>query len=53
MNEPSATPTKIYFSLLNLGKPKASWKKAKGKLRASERQAKTNLRETKSKLKRN
>ena len=42
-NEPSATPIKIFFSLLKAGKLKASWKKAKGKLKASERQAKNKL----------
>jgi hypothetical protein len=41
--EPSATPIKIFFSLLKAGKLKASWKKAKGKLKASERQAKNKL----------
>ena len=43
MNEPSATPIKGIFSLLKVGKLKASWKKAKGKLKASERQAKNKL----------
>ena len=42
-NEPSATPIKMFFSLLKAGKLKASWKKAKGKLKASERQAKNKL----------
>ena len=42
-DEPSATPIKIFFSLLKAGKLKASWKKAKGKLKASERQAKNKL----------
>ena len=37
-----AEPIK-FFSLLKLGKLKASWKKAKGKLGASERQAKNTL----------
>ena len=43
INEPSATPIKIFFSLLKAGKLKASWKKAKGKLKASERQAKNKV----------
>ena len=42
-DEPSATPIKVFFSLLKAGKLKASWKKAKGKLKASERQAKNKL----------
>ena len=39
----SATPIKIFFSLLKAGELKASWKKAKVKLKASERQAKNKL----------
>ena len=42
-NEPSATPIKIFFSLLKAGEVNASWKKAKGKLKASERRAKSEL----------
>ena len=42
-NYTSATPIKIFFSLLKAGELKASWKKAKVKLKASERQAKNKL----------
>ena len=35
-NYTSATPIKIFFSLLKAGELKASWKKAKVKLKASE-----------------
>ena len=51
VNEPSATPIKIFLSLLKAGKLKASWEKAKGKLKAIERQAKNKLKGNKKQAK--
>ena len=42
-NEPSATPIKIFFSLLKAGKLKAERKTTKDKLKAHEMQAKSQL----------
>ena len=42
-NEPSATPIKIFFSLLKAGKLKAERKTTKDKLKAHEIQAKGQL----------
>ena len=43
MNEPSATPIKIFFSLLKAGKLKAERKTTKDKLKAHEMRAKSQL----------
>ena len=50
-HEPSATPIKIFFSLLKAGKLKAERKTTKDKLKAHEMQAKSKLKECQSNAK--